>query len=82
MSLYNQLLAYETDPTNPRDGIRVIRDERQTLHVARERVERLTRSKERVPQCWTQQAESELIDARSHLADVEAEARRTLALWS
>lgn len=33
-AIYEQLLAYEVDGSRPRDGRRIIRDERLALHVA------------------------------------------------
>ena len=87
MTLIDQLIAYETNTTNPADGRQVIRDERQAVHVATQRVERLTRAKLRSTQPrGAALAEAELAEERTaaieHLNQVKAEARRTLGLWS
>jgi hypothetical protein len=67
-SLYERLLAYETDGARPADGRRVIRDERVRLHAAYD-----ARTRARA-ECQA--------GANAHVKEVETEAERVLGMWS
>lgn len=70
MTTYDQLLAYETNGDNPADGRRAISSERCTLHAARDRFLRLSRSG------------ADANEALEHMREVETEALRVLKMWT
>lgn len=72
-TIYEKLLAYEIDGSNPADGRRVIRDERMTVQSRTAELARLRNAK-RV-------TADEIAAAADSLAEAEREAKRVLAMW-
>ena len=78
--LMDRLLSFELDRSNPPDARRIIRDERQALHVARDRWSHLSRSRARVPEGSQRATQAEVDAAREHLDAVASEAERVLTM--
>lgn len=84
-TIYHALLRFETASSSPPDARRVISSERQVLHVAIDRVARLERA---IPGADNRSGadpaaalDAERTEARAHLSDVTAEARRVALMW-
>ena len=77
--LYATLLHHETSPGAEPDARRVLRNERQALHVAMDRAAQMQRSAKYGGGLAASQ--SEVDEANGHLDAVAAEAERVARMW-
>lgn len=77
--LYEALLGYELGRSSPPDGRRIVRDERQALHVAMDRARAVERSHRHGGGLAASREDVE--QARERLAAAANEAERVARSW-